>query len=99
MTIDRETRQRFDAAVWRAVRGGRDLGEYLDQYGFLATPQRVARKQAEAVERAAEEIGKLTLPDLIGARYHTGNYTAFDVVTGVQRRLQLMAEEVRKGSK
>jgi len=79
----------------RAVEEGRDPVEYLDAYGWLATPSRLAEVELELIDEVIDEFERTSVAQMVGGSYATGNWSANDFMRGVQRTMQRIREKIR----
>lgn len=90
-------RKKITDAVDRATTNGRDLPEYLNEYGLLATPQWQSRIRADAIRDVINALEHLPAAAVIGSSYHTGNWTANDIIAGFLKKLAEVEDLARKG--
>lgn len=91
-----EQRIKVTDAASRARNTGRDLAEYLNEYGLLATPQWAARVRADTIKDVIAELENASPIELTGGRYHTGSWTAADLIAGIIDRLKLIEAAARE---
>lgn len=81
--LDAVTRKRVTLAVARAIANGRDIAEYLNSYGLLASSWWKRQVQADAIATLAERMSAHP-----ATTWHTEQ---------VARWLQQQADAARKG--
>lgn len=84
--------------IKRAAEEGRDPVEYLDAYGWLATPSRLDEVELELLDEIMDVFRRTSVAQLVGGAYATGNWSANDFAAGVIRVLQREKEKIQPNS-
>lgn len=85
------------AAMRRARANGVDEAEYLYRYGLVLTDRTRAQLHAEMCDEVVSLISRMSVADLVGAKYHGGNWAPEDLRRGVIALVNGMKVEAMKG--
>lgn len=80
--------------VKRANAEGRDVVEYLARYGWLATPSWQNVVEVELIDNLITKLADISVAQIVGGAYATGNWTADHFMAGVLRFLKEEREKV-----
>lgn len=83
-------REAFWDHAHAARTNGRDLAEVLDREGYLLTPSRHAKIQADTIDEIADLLGS-TSPH----QWNDNGNTQMDLMAGIVRRLRVLADDRR----
>jgi hypothetical protein len=96
-SITPELRAHLERLVARAREAGRNPWDELNAAGLLYTEPRRRMERAAAIQAAMEKLDDLKVPQLLGATYSTGNFTAGDMRRSIMDRLWEFAAEAQEG--
>lgn len=90
-------RDRLDQLAALATRKGRNLWDVLDEAGMLYTNERRTAERSDALLRAADDLDALSAPQILGASYQRGNFTAGDMRRGLMDQLYKITVQEQQG--
>lgn len=95
--INPELRAHLDKIAAKARTDGRNPWDALNAAGLLYTEPRRRTERAAAIRAAMELLDSLSVPQLRGATYSTGNFTAGDMRRAIMDRLWEASSAAQEG--